>query len=146
MTEWDAGAVRIIIRELSFYPEYICRKYNNNRSRRKTTFRDLDYICCSSYGIPRGKSFHVKHFKALLQECGLPDIRWHDLRVTYCTLLLKQNFSTKAVSKLMGHSKKIITMDVYGDNKGILLDGVPEIEEFIKELKLGEEGGDDGHV
>ena len=44
---------------------------------------------------------------------------------------------------MMGHSKEIITMDVYGDNKGILLDGVPEIEEFIKELKLENEGSDD---
>jgi hypothetical protein len=32
----------------------------------------------------------------------------------------------------MGHSKEIITMDVYGDNQGIIADGVPEIEEYME--------------
>ena len=30
----------------------------------------------------------------------------------------------------MGHAKELITMDVYADNKGIIADGVPEIEEY----------------
>ena len=29
-----------------------------------------------------------RHFKPLLKRAGLPDIRWHDLRHTYTTLLL----------------------------------------------------------
>lgn len=80
----------------------------------------------------------IKYFKKLLKECGLPDIRWHDLRSTYCTLLLKNDFSPKAVSVLMGHAKEIITVDVYGDNQGIIVDGVPELEAFIKEVIPGE--------
>ena len=34
----------------------------------------------------------------------------------------------------MGHAKEIITMDVYADNRGIITDGVPEIEEYMKEV------------
>ena len=34
----------------------------------------------------------------------------------------------------MGHSKEIITMDVYGDNRGIIADNILEIEEFIQEI------------
>ena len=34
----------------------------------------------------------------------------------------------------MGHAKEIITMDVYGDNKNIIRDGVPEIEDFIEDV------------
>jgi len=64
----------------------------------------------------------------------LPNIRWHDLRSTYCTLLLKESFNPKAVSKLMGHAKEIITMDIYGDNKNIISDGVPEIEAYMKDV------------
>ncbi len=71
----------------------------------------------------------------------MPDIRWYDLRSTYCTLLLKNDFSPKAVSVLMGHAKEIITVDVYGDNHGIIVDGVPELEAFIKEV-LPEEAPD----
>ena len=128
------------IRELPI-PDYVFEailqereRYEKNRKRRSTTFQDLDYICCSSYGRPRSKNYHWKHYKKLLQENNLPDIRWHDLRSTFCTLLLKNDFNPKAVSKLMGHAKEIITMDVYGDNKGILADGVSEIEAYIEEV------------
>ena len=108
--------------------------YEWNRSRRATVFEDSDYICCSATGRPRSKDFHWTHYKKLLKENGLPNIRWHDLRSTFCTLLLKNDFNPKAVSKLMGHAKEIITMDVYGDNRGIIADCVDEIQPFIDEV------------
>lgn len=108
--------------------------YERNRSRRKSQFQDDDYICCSSYGRPRSKDFHFKYYKQLLKENNFPDIRWHDLRSTFCTLLLKNDFNPKAVSRLMGHAKEIITLDVYGDNREIIADCVDEIQPFIDEV------------
>lgn len=116
--------------------------YEKRRDRRKGEFQDLDYICCSSYGRPRSRGFHWKHYKKLLQGNGLPDIRWHNLRSTFCTLLLKNDFSPKAVSKLMGHAKEIITMDVYGDNREIIEDCIPEIAGFIDEVLPKQEADD----
>lgn len=110
------------------------KQYEANRRRRTTTFQDLDYICCSTYGRPRSKNYHWQHYKKLLADNGLPDIRWHDLRSTYCTLLLKNNYSPKAVSKLMGHAKEIITMDVYGDNRNLIAMSIPELEVFVDEV------------
>ena len=52
------------------------------------------------------------------------------MRSTFCTLLLKNDFNPK----LMGHAKEIITMDVYGDNRGIIADCVDEIQPFIDEV------------
>ena len=109
-------------------------KYQRNKSRRSKGFQDLDYICCSTYGRPRSKNFHWKHYKKLLKDSNLPDIRWHDLRSTFCTLLLKNDFNPKAVSKLMGHSKEIITVDVYGDNREIIAEKITALEEFIREV------------
>ena len=108
--------------------------YERNRSRRAMVFEDSDYICCSATGRPRSKDFHWTHYKKLLKENDLPDIRWHDLRSTFCTLLLKNDFNPKAVSKPIGHAKEIITMDVYGDNRGIIADCVDEIQPFIDEV------------
>ena len=34
----------------------------------------------------------------------------------------------------MGHAKELITMDVYADNRGIIADGVPEMEEYMREV------------
>ena len=110
--------------------------YESNRSRRPNAFQDDGYIICSSYGKPRSRDFHWQIFKKLLKDCGLPDIRWHDLRVTYSTILLKNNFSAKAVSKLMGHEKELITVDVYGDNRGMIADGVPEMDAYIDRLPI----------
>lgn len=38
------------------------------------------------------------------------------------------------VSELMGHAKEIVTIDVYGDNQGIISEGVPEITEYMEEV------------
>ena len=110
------------------------KKYESNRRRRQSQFLDAGYICCSNYGKPRSKDFHWPHYKKLLKNTGLPDIRWHDLRSTYCTLLLKMDFSPKAVSKLMGHAKEIITMDVYGDNANIIPEEIPELLSYMEEV------------
>lgn len=113
-------------------------KYNKNKKRyqnkKQYGFQDLGYICCSNLGRPRSKSYASPHFKKLLKDNNLPDIKWHDLRRTYCTLLLKNDFSPKAVSKMMGHSKELITVDVYGDNQEIIEDCLDELEPFIDEV------------
>ena len=35
-------------------------------------------------------------------------------------MLLKNQHNPKAVSKLMGHAREIITLDVYADNKNLI--------------------------
>lgn len=114
------------------------QRYEQHRKRRindqTTPFKDLDYICCSTYGNPRSKSFHFKYWKDLLKECELPDIRFHDLRATFCTLLAKNNFNMKAVSKMMGHASEIISIDVYTDNREIIRDCLAELEPFINDV------------
>lgn len=111
------------------------KKYERWRSRRNSIFHDDGYICCSNYsGKPRSKDFHWRHYKELLKKAGLPDIRWHDLRSTYCTLLLNKDFNPKAVSKLMGHAKELITMDVYGDNANIIPEEIPELLSYMDEV------------
>lgn len=112
--------------------------YEHNKHRRKNDktnpFQDLGYICCSSYGRPRSKSYNFPYFKKILKESNLPDIRWHDLRATYATLLMKNNFSLKAISKRMGHSKLIITADVYGDKKEIIRDCTDNLIPFMQDV------------
>ena len=80
------------------------------------------------------QEFHYKYFKKLLRDNDLPDARWHDLRASYTTLLLKNDFSSKAVSKLMGHSEEIITVDVYGDSQELITDCTVELAEFIEDV------------
>lgn len=110
------------------------RIYEKNRRRRKKEFRDWDYICCSTYGNPRSKSYHQKYYKELLASLGLPDIHFHQLRNTYATILLKHDFNVKGISHMLGHAKEIISVDVYGDTAEIIEDCLDVIEPFMKEV------------
>lgn len=110
------------------------QRYEANRRRRAKQFQDLDYICCSTYGRPRSASFCYKLYKQLLWENELPNIRFHDLRHTYATLLLKQDLSVKAISDSLGHAKTIISVDMYGDKREIIKDCVCEIQPVIDEV------------
>lgn len=68
-------------------------------------------------------------------------LRWHDLRSTFCTLLLKNNYSEKAISMLMGNAKEIIAIDLYGDNTMIIEGCVNDMQPFIDDVLTGEEYG-----
>lgn len=110
------------------------QRYEKNKRRHSKQFQDLNYICCSTYGRPRSASFIYEPFKRLLKENNLPDIRFHDLRHTYATLLIKEGVSLKAISSNLGHAKTIISVDVYGDMKRIIEDYTSDIESFIEEI------------
>ena len=72
-----------------------------------------ELVCCRSNGLPISSAVLNKQFKKVLSESKLPNIRFHDLRHTYATLMLKQQVSPKIVSSMLGHSSIGITLDTY---------------------------------
>ena len=52
-------------------------------------------------------------FRPLLARAGPPRIRFHDLRHTCATLLLKNGTHPKIVQELLGHATVSITLDTY---------------------------------
>lgn len=65
-----------------------------------------------------GSYLHPNHmgevFKKLLQDAGLPDIHFHDLRHSAATILLCMGVNIKVIQELLGHSDISITLRVYG--------------------------------
>jgi integrase len=56
-----------------------------------------------------------RSFMPLLQKAGLPStVRFHDLRHTCATLLLKERARPKEVQSLLGHKTIAMTMNNYG--------------------------------
>ena len=53
------------------------------------------------------------HFKRILKEASLPDIRLYDLRHTCATLLLSAGENPKVVSERLGHASVTLTLDTY---------------------------------
>lgn len=76
-------------------------------------WQDHDLIFPSSIGTPMSQSNLHREFKLLLQEAKLPDIRFHDLRHTAASLMLKQGVSVKVVQERLGHSDAAMTLNVY---------------------------------
>lgn len=54
-----------------------------------------------------------KEFKKALSECALPEIRLHDLRHSWATLMLKNNITAKLTSEMLGHSNISTILDIY---------------------------------
>src|SRR5664280_1834470 len=53
------------------------------------------------------------YFKPALKVAGLPEIRFHDLRHTFASLLIDQGENIKYISSQLGHASTTITLDVY---------------------------------
>lgn len=71
-------------------------------------------VFCTRRGTPiRRDTLHDKYWKPLLRYAGLPDVRFHDLRHTFATLLLTKGVHPKIVSEMLGHSSIAITLDTY---------------------------------
>lgn len=77
-------------------------------------YQNLDLVFASQLGTPlQRKNFTDRHFKPLLEKCGLPKIRLYDLRHTMATLLLSEDVNPKIVQERLGHSSIVQTLDTY---------------------------------
>lgn len=55
----------------------------------------------------------MDQYHAFLRKYGITDIRFHDLRHTFATLLIEADVSMKVVQELLGHSTITTSMDIY---------------------------------
>jgi integrase len=77
-------------------------------------YQDQGLVVSSQVGTPmNGKNLTSRYFKPLLQMAGLPNIRFHDLRHTFATLMLQNGEHPKVVQEMLGHATIAITMDTY---------------------------------
>jgi integrase len=84
------------------------------RIARAGLWQEQGLVFPSSVGTPLGARNLQRHFKAVLEQAGLPkEFRFHDLRHTCATLLLRQGVHAKYVQELLGHADISLTLNVY---------------------------------
>ncbi len=82
--------------------------------RAGSDWQDNGLVFATGKGTPlEAQNIVNRYFKPLLRRTGLPDIRWHDLRHTYATLLLARGVHPTYVQKSLGHSSVQLTLDRY---------------------------------
>ena len=57
--------------------------------------------------------FPEKRWKKMRSKAGLPDLKFHDLRKTFASLLAQRGVSTAVTQRLLEHSSPKLTNDVY---------------------------------
>ena len=76
---------------------------------------ELNLIFPNEVGKPMDANGLFKRtFKATLIKAKLRDIRFHDLRHTFASLLIDQGEHPKYIQSQLGHSSINVTMDTYG--------------------------------
>lgn len=74
---------------------------------------DLNLVCTDYEGKRLTSNQLQRAFKRILTESGLPNVRLHDLRHSYATLMLQSNVQSKIVCEILGHSSIDVTLDIY---------------------------------
>jgi len=61
-------------------------------------------------------------FARIVSKAGLENVRFHDLRHTFASLMLMRGAKPKVISEALGHASVAFTMDVYSH----IIDGMQE--------------------
>lgn len=91
-------------------PAYVAQSLKEYQEITQST---AGLVFTTSTGKPISQRNLSRHFYGALDRSGLPRIRFHDLRHTAATLLLKENVHPKVVQEMLGHSNIMVTLDTY---------------------------------
>ena len=89
-------------------------KYRQWKESNNGVCGDNDLIFMDLDGKLFSPSSVYRTFKNTLAQLSIEDVRFHDLRHTHASLMLKQNTNPKIIQERLGHSSIMITMDTYG--------------------------------
>jgi integrase len=90
------------------------RKRQLEEKLRANLYQDSGLVFPSTVGTPISGGNLNRAFKVLLKRAGLPETtRFHDLRHTCATLLLRQGVNPKFVQELLGHADISLTLNIY---------------------------------
>lgn len=79
------------------------------------------------------------HFKRIVKEIGLPDVRFHDMRHTFAVLSLQNGDDIKTVQANVGHATASFTLDVYGHvSQKMQKDSADRMQNYFTGLQSGQ--------
>lgn len=76
-------------------------------------WRDYNLVFATPTGNCVARQNIQASFRMYVKRSGLPFIRFHDLRHTHATILLRQGVNPKVVSERLGHTQVAFTLQVY---------------------------------
>lgn len=118
------------------------RERQETERKAAANWTESGMVFTSRIGTPLSPESLTEHFKALLEKAGLPKtVRFHDLRHTCATLMIKQGVHPRVVMEILGHSQISTTMNTYGH---VLPEVQREAVNVLDELFTEKPEGDNG--
>jgi len=101
-------------------PDFVASELQRHRVRQLqqrllagSRWVDSGYVFTTTIGSPLDGPAVTKQLHRFLRNAGLPDMRFHDLRHQFASLLLAGGESVKVVSELLGHQDGALTLRTY---------------------------------
>jgi integrase len=95
-------------------------------------------VFCNIGGEPIDPGVLSHNFARIVKKTGLDNVRFHDLRHTFASLVLLKGANPKVVSEVLGHSSVAFTMDVYSHIiKGMQEEAMALLDEVLPAGKNG---------
>ena len=88
-------------------------RQEQNRKAAAEAWQAQGFVFADELGNPTDPRTLYGWFRGLVTAAGLPMIRFHDLRHTAASLMIRQGISPKTVSDRLGHADVAFTLRVY---------------------------------
>ena len=87
------------------------------------------YVCGLDIGQVKlfKTKFNHRKWRKICQDAGLVDLKFHDLRKTFCSLLAQNGVSTAVTQRLLEHSSPNLTNKVYTNVDPVLRSAVEQL-------------------
>ena len=89
------------------------QRNEENKAMLEGEYEDNRLLVCSNDGKPIRPIYFTKNFARFIERNNLRRIRFHDLRHSCASLMLKSGIAMKTASQILGHSAIGITADLY---------------------------------
>jgi len=125
-------------RRVAMTPKLACflREYRQECER---LYRELgkeltldSLVFASVEGKPLDPGVLTHNFARIAKRAGLKNVRFHDLRHTFASLMLLRGAKPKVISEALGHASVAFTMDVYSHIiEGMQSDAMALLDEVL---------------